>query len=296
MPLKLTNEIDRVEGITREEFQEKYMIPAKPVIIRHFYGKDAPLYKKWTFDYFKKELGHLEVGVFDVEGEERKDDRSYKSAHTTMKFGEYIDLILSGPTTRRLFLFNVFKHKKDLFNDFEFPDVADNVLKMLPFAFFGGKGSLTRIHRDMDNSNVFLTELQGRKRIVLFDPKYSTLLYRYPFGTHTSVDINNPDYDRYPGLHYVEGIDCFIEPGDTIFMPAGWWHHIEYHAPGLGFSMRSLSPHWTTRLRGLYQVGVLTHLDDAIRVVLKDKWHKIKTNMADKRAQAELQKLRSALG
>jgi ribosomal protein L16 Arg81 hydroxylase len=288
MPLKLTDNIDRVEGITREEFQQKYMIPAKPVIIKHFYGKYAHIYSKWTFDWFKQELGHIDVGIYDVEGEKRKDDRSYKGANNTMKFGDYLDLIQKGPTTRRLFLFNVFKHKKELFNDFEFPDVADNVLKMLPFAFFGGEGGVTRIHRDMDNSNVFLTELHGKKRVVLFDPKYSTLLYRYPFGTHTSVDINNPDYDRYPGLHHVEGIDCYIEAGDTIFMPSGWWHHIEYHSAGMGFSMRSLSPHWSTRLRGLYQVGVLTHLDDAIRFVLKDNWHKMKTKMAEKRASAQL--------
>jgi hypothetical protein len=288
MPLKLTDSIDRVEGITRKEFQENYMIPAKPVIIKNFYGKDAPLYTKWTFDWFKQELGHLDVGVFDIEGEKRKDDRSYKGSNNTMKFGDYLDLVQAGPTTRRLFLFNVFKYKKDLFNDFEFPDVADNVLKRLPFAFFGGEGGVTRIHRDMDNSNVFLTELYGRKRVVLFDPKYSTLLYRYPFGTHTSVDINNPDYDRYPGLHHVKGIDCYIEAGDTLFMPAGWWHHIEYHSAGMGFSMRSLSPHWSSRLRGLYQVGVLTHLDEAIRFFLKDNWHKMKTNMADKRALSKL--------
>ena len=37
----------------------------------------------------------------------------------------------------------VFEEKKELFEDFEFPDVADNVLKMLPFAFFGGEGAVT---------------------------------------------------------------------------------------------------------------------------------------------------------
>ncbi len=284
MPLKLTNEIDRVEGITREEFQKNYMRAGRPVIVKHFYGADAPLYSKWTFDYFKNALGDIEVGVYDVEGKKRKEDRSYKGTNDSMKFGEYLDLVQREPTSKRLFLFNVFKYKKDLFDDFEFPDVADNVLKFLPFAFFGGQGAVTRIHRDMDNSNVFLTELAGRKRVVLFDPKYSTLLYRYPFGVHTSVDINNPDYERYPGLDKVEGIDTYIEAGDTVFMPSGWWHHIEYETAGIGFSMRSLSPFFSTRMRGLYQVGLLTHMDEVIRFVLGDKWHGMKTKMADKRA------------
>lgn len=288
MSLKLIDGIDRVDGITREEFQEKYMKPQKPVIIKHFYGEESPIYTKWTFDYFKKELGHVDVGVYDVEGEERKDDRSYKGANNFMKFGDYIDLVTTQPTSKRLFLFNVFKHKKDLMNDFEFPDVADKVFKFLPLAFFGGQGAVTRIHRDMDNSNVFLTELVGKKRVVLFDPKYSKLLYQYPFGTHTSIDINNPDYDRYPGLKKVVGHDSIIEAGDTLFMPSGWWHHIEYNSAGLGFSMRSLSPYMSNRLRGLYQIGVLTHLDEAFRFVLKDKWFAMKTKIADKRAAAAM--------
>ena len=64
MPLQLIkNGVDYIEGVTRQEFQKKYMVPQKPVIVKHFFGKDAPLYQKWTFDYFKQELGDLEVGI-----------------------------------------------------------------------------------------------------------------------------------------------------------------------------------------------------------------------------------------
>ena len=290
MALKLIDGIDRVEGITREEFQKKYMKPQKPVIIKHFYGADSPIYTKWTFEYFRKELGDLEVGVFDKEGTKRKDDRSYKGAPVKMKFSEYLDMVQAGPTSKRLFLFNVFKHKKELFNDFEFPNVADKVLKFIPMAFFGGEGAVTRIHRDMDNSNVFLTELSGTKRVVLFDPKYSDLLYRYPFSTHTSIDINNPDYEKFPGLKKVVGYDCTINAGDTIFMPAGWWHHIEYKSAGIGFAIRSLGPTMSDLLRGIYQIGFLTHVDEVGRFLLKDKWFDMKKNIAKKRAESALAK------
>ncbi|MEL6925123.1 MAG: cupin-like domain-containing protein, partial [Bacteroidota bacterium] len=182
-----------------------------------------------------------------------------------------------------------FKHKKELLEDFKFPNLADNVLGFMPFAFFGGEGGVTRIHHDMDMSNVFLTEVAGKKRVVLFSPKYNELLYRYPFGVHTSVDINNPDYDRYPGLHKVKGYDFFIEAGDTVFMPSGWWHHIEYASGGIGMAMRSLSPYYGTRLRGLYNVGVLTHVDELMKKMLGQRWVNYKTNVADKRATAALQ-------
>lgn len=284
MALTLTRQIERIDRTDRAHFQENYMRPQRPVIIRHFYGEKAPLYSKWTFDYFKENLYDVEVGVFDGENSANIEDRSYKGAPEKMKFGEYLELIQREPTRKRLFLFNVFKHQKSLFDDFAFPDVADHVLKFLPFAFFGGAGAVTRIHRDMDNSNVFLTELAGRKRVVLFHPKYSKLLYRYPFGTHTSIDINDPDYDRFPGLKFVQGYETILEPGDTLFMPAGWWHHIEYMTPGLGFSIRSLSPYISDRMRGLYQVGLLTHLDEVFRYMLGARWFSIKKSITQRRA------------
>lgn len=290
MSIKLSNAIDRKDSINRKTFQEAYMLPQKPVIIRNFYGADAPVYT-WSLDYFKEILGHLEVGVYDAEAEDRQDDRSYKGAPMTMKFGDYINLIQSGPTSRRLFLFNVFKHKKELLDDFQFPDIANHVLGFLPFAFFGGAGAITRIHRDMDNSNVFLTELIGEKRVVLFPPEQSSLLYRYPFSTHTSIDVNAPDFEQYPGLRYAEGLDFTLKAGETLFMPAGWWHHIEYKTAGMGFAMRSLSPYLKDRMRGLLQVGLLTHLDDLFRWTFQDKWFAYKKQLAQKRAEEAIRQL-----
>jgi hypothetical protein len=288
MALDLSLPIDRVENITRAEFQRKYMRPQKPVIIKHLYGKDAPIYNKWSFEYFQQELGDIEVGVYDVEGKERKDDRSYKKAEDTMNFGDYLDMIQKGETTRRLFLFNVFKHKKELRDDFHFPDIADYVIRQLPLAFFGGKNAVTRIHQDMDMSNVFLTEVVGKKRVVLFSPEYSRLLHRYPFGVHTSVDINNPDYNKFPGLKKVKGYDFEIEAGDTLFMPSGYWHHIEYLQPSIGVSVRSLAPTLRMRVQGLANVGLLTHIDEMLRWGMGEKWFAIKKRIADKRAEEAL--------
>ncbi len=281
--IDLSIPIDRVENITREEFQTKYMIPQKPVIIKHMYGADAQVYK-WTFDYFANELGNIEVGVFDDESEERKDDRSYKSAGKKMKFGDYLSLIQERPTTKRLFLFNVFKHKKELHQHFKFPKIADKVVEFLPLAFFGGQGAITRIHRDMDNSCVFLTELVGSKRVVMFAPEHSKKLYQYPFSTHTSIDVNNPDWEKYPELANIKGYDCTLNAGETVFMPAGYWHHIEYNTAGLGFAVRSLSPHVSDRLVGFWQVGIMTHLDELLNKVMGEKWFNWKKKAAARRA------------
>lgn len=290
--MNLTTAIDRVENITREDFEKRYLRPQKPVIIKNFF-EEAPLYSKWTYDYFIESIGEIEVGVYDDEKTVRKDDRSYKSADMNMPFGDYLRLIQEGSTTKRIFLFNIFKHMPELREDFHFPKTTNKYIKKLPFVFFGGKGAVTRIHQDMDFSNVFLTEITGKKRVILFHPKYSKHLYRYPFGVHSSVDPLNPDFEKYPAMEFAEGFDITLNKGETLFMPSGYWHHIVYEESSFGLAIRSLSPRWSQRLRGGLNVGVLTHIDELMRYTFGRRWFLWKVATIKRRGDAIVAKERN---
>lgn len=282
MALDFSKEIDVVEEISFQDFQENYMRPQIPLKFKNLLS-ESEANRKWSPEYFKKELGHISVGVFDNDSHYL--DRSYKQAPKTMLFGDYIDLTLAGPTDARLHLFNMFKYKPELKNDFEYPtDLVKNIVRGFPFAFFGGEGSVARIHRDMDNANVFLTEFWGKKHIALFAPEYDEFLYRYPYTTHTGIDIENPDYDKYPALQYVKGSHTILEKGETLFMPCKYWHHIRYMSPGIGMSFRSLGNVKNT-LDGWIQAGIVSTIDDGMRVITGDWWFQKKTEMAEKRAK-----------
>ena len=47
------------------------------------------------------------------------------------------------------------------------------------------------------------------------------------------VDLRNPDFDRFP--RFREALKTAqvaeLEPGDAIFIPSMWWHHVEALAP-----------------------------------------------------------------
>lgn len=281
MPLDYLKQIETADTIDYQEFQQKYFIPQIPVKIKNLLS-DAPANGKWTPSYLSDRIGNIEVGVFN--NNPNLLDRSQKSAPQKMKFSDYVDLISAGPTDARLHLFNMFKHLPELKNDFEFPHVADNIIKALPFAFIGGEGSGARLHRDMDNANVFLTEFYGRKKVVLFGPEYDKLLYKYPFTTHSAVDVSNPDYEKFPGLHFVKGQQTILEKGETLFMPAKYWHHIEYLSVGIGMSFRSLGSIANTA-EGVFQTSVVSTIDDAARLVLGDSWHHFKSEIAQSRAE-----------
>lgn len=287
MRLNIQQNIDVVQGITRSEFEKNYYYPQKPVVIKGLMDP-FPAGKKWNFQFFKEEMGDMEVGIFD--GALEKVDRSYKEPHYYLKFREYLEEIEKGPTKKRLFLFNPFKHNKKLMDDFEFPKICSGFLRSFPFMFFGGDGSVTRAHQDMDMSCVFLTQFTGRKRVVLFDPKYSNLLYRFPYNVHTAVNVDQPDFEKFPGLKYVEGQEVILEYGDTLFMPSGWWHHIEYLGSGFSMSLRCLSPYAKDWIKGGWNVAVNTNFDDLMLKTKGEKWFKYKEQLAFERANKAIEK------
>lgn len=292
MAIDYTQSIPRVKmaDLTAERFTEEFLLPNKPVVIEGFL-KDSPAYTKWTMDFFRREMGKIKVGIFDdIPG---KEDRSYKAPDLYMPFGDYLDLIEKEPTNKRIFLFNLFKHRPDLKNDFTFPDLPVRWNKKFRFTFFGGKDSVVRIHQDMDMANVYLTQFHGAKKVILFDPSYSDLLYRYPFGVHSSVDIEKPDYDKYPGLAHVKGYETTITNGETLFIPSGYWHHIVYKDGGFAMALRSWSPQRNLAVRGLANVTVLTHVDEIMRNLFGKTWFNYKKNQTFKRANRRINKLKT---
>ncbi|HRJ31190.1 MAG TPA: cupin-like domain-containing protein [Cyclobacteriaceae bacterium] len=292
MPLDITTPVPVVDGttITREAFQREFYKPQKPVVLRGLW-KQYPAYTKWTMDFFRQSMGNIEVGLFG----NRKEDlsKTLQVPNAVMRFDEYLNLIEREPTDLRLFLFPVFKHKPELLKDFDYPKIASGYVK-IPFMFFGPANSIVRMHQDIDMSNVFLTQFHGRKRVVLFAPDQSELLYRLPFNVHSTVDVDHPDYDTYPGLNYVKGMSTVIEHGDTIFMPSGYWHHIEYLDGGFGLSVRTLPYGLSMKARGLWNLTVQRTTDNIMRKLNDEKWFAFKKQLAYKRADKVIQGLSMA--
>ena len=41
------------------------------------------------------------------------------------------------------------------------------------------------------------------------------------------VELENPDYKRFPRLRDLRGFEALVGPGDLIFIPNCWWHQVE---------------------------------------------------------------------
>jgi hypothetical protein len=289
MQVLVSENYPTVYSVYDQEFKNNFLIPEKPCIIKNWLD-NYEAYHKWTYSFFRELAGDVSVGVFDNSPAYR--NKSFKKAHRQMRFSEYLDHIEQGPTDIRLFLFDLIKHKPKLKYDFFYPEIDTFFLRSFPFLFFGGTGSSVRLHQDMDFSNVFLMQFQGIKRVVLFHPQYSRLLYRMPFNVHSEIDLAKPDDMKYPGLEHVNGVEFILYPGDTLFIPSGYWHYIEYIEGGFSMSLRSLSSNLSNIITGLTNVAIKTHIDEMLSWMFKERWTNYKIKLSRHRANKEIELLK----
>lgn len=273
--------VDRRAGLTRQEFAAEYLLPSKPVVFTDLI--DAwPAKSKWTIEFFKEKYGQLQVPV--VSNNYSKPGKGYMTPDMVVPLREYLERLEQGPTDLRLFLFNIFRHAPELNQDFFIPDIMDGFIKEFPFMFFGGEGSKVALHYDIDLSHVFLNQFHGRKRVVLFGPEQSKHLYQHPFTVASYVDVNNPDYEKYPALRKAKGYETILEPGETVFMPCGYWHYIEYTDGGYSMSLRA-NESYVRRAQGLWNIARHYVVDKGMNKIMGDDWRKLKEGMAKRRAE-----------
>ena len=282
--------IDVVEDISKEDFREKYLLPRKPVVIRNM-AKKWPAYQKWTMEYIKEVVGDVEVPLYD--SSKADPAAPINSSAMKMKFGEYIDLIQREPTNLRIFFFDPIKNAKKLLEDYISPkELMGGFLDKYPSMFFGGKGSETFLHYDIDMAHIFHTHFNGRKKILLFDNKWKERLYLLPFATYALEDYNiaKPDFEKFPALNGIEGIECYLEHGDTLFMPTGWWHYMEYLDGSFSISLRAWDKSWAVKAQSLWNLTIQRNFDNFMKGKFKKKYMDWKEKKAVERANKALKK------
>ena len=290
----LLQPVDVVETISPEEFKEKYYLPQYPVVIRDL-AKSWPAYTKWNWDYFKEVVGDKRVGIYNNIKSDAYTPINKADEYTS--FGNYVDMIREGPAAWRIFLFNIFNHAPQLINDFTWPDhLMKDFVRRVPMLFTGGKGSVTHLHFDIDLSHILHTQFLGKKRVLLFPYTERFKLYRKPFEVLSMVDFTNYsdpvnskiDRTEFPAIEFANGLEVILEHGDTLFMPGGYWHHMEYLESGFAMSLRALQPSLSRKLKGAWNITGMRYFDTFMKKTVPIWWYNYKKDLSFKAAKKEL--------
>ena len=263
--------ITRVKNISKEEFVKNFYKPQRPVLIEEL-TKDWPAYEKWDIDYIQSLAGEQVVPLYN--NEPTKGRKKSVVPAKKMRLYDYLEILKSEPTDLRMFFYNVLQKMPELTRDFSYPDIGLPFFKKLPVMFFGGKGSKVLAHYDMDLADLLHVHFHGHKRVTLFAPDQARHLYKVPFTVHNLevIDMDNPDFDKYPALQLAEGISVDMKHGDALYMPSGYWHYITYLDGGFSITLRAF-PRKVKKLGKLFSnLLFMRNFENLMRYAMGQQW------------------------
>lgn len=102
-------------------------------------------------------------------------------------------------------------------------------------------GNRVTVPAHFDESMNVACVVAGRRRFTLFPPEQVANLYVGPLdfaptgAAMSLVPCDAPDFERFPRFRQALAAACVaeLEPGDAIFIPTLWWHHVESLDPTL---------------------------------------------------------------
>ena len=255
--MRILGDVQRVAGITPEEFRARFADRDVPVVIAGGV-RDWPAVERWNADYLSELLGTTLVrhklssthqhpdfhqptlgGMF-ARGESRFVD--LLTAMTTGPRAERSRRIFTGDEQfvlqRRDGVTTLAPELAPLYSDVKLPALFDPERLYTVWAWFSGPGVRTWLHYDNNGCHNLNGQILGQKTCLLFAPEQLTRVYPFPLeGTNpahncAAVDVEAPDLAAHPEFAQAEAWRAELGPGDLLFIPV-WWLHTFSHTGDL---------------------------------------------------------------
>lgn len=220
--------IERRPYVTRDEFFARYLRANRPVILMDRMN-DWPAMTRWSPDYFKQVCGEETVQVMTGRESDPEYELHSDLRRSTMRFGDYVDKVVNAGQTNDFYLvaqneFMRTEGARKLHDDITpFPEYLDERRDGFVFMWFGPCGTVTPLHHD--TADILLAQIAGRKRVTLIPATQKSLVYNH-IGVFGQVDCERPDLIRHPLYRYAQKAVFDLNPGEALFIPVGWWHHV----------------------------------------------------------------------
>lgn len=226
--MKTPQRIDRITHPGVDVFEREYVCRSRPVIVRDLIGCPAA---RWTPEYLCSVIGGKTVnvatsatGAFDY----REGGPAYQTRE--MPFSRAVDLMRFDDSGEKYYVMQRSIHHEfpELTDDVSTPTLVDPCELDVVNLWVGSAGNVTPLH--FDRSNNLLFQAYGHKIVRIYSPEHTPYLYPLPEWSQcahvSSVDLEHPDLSRFPLIEEPKPFEAFLAAGDTLFLPAFWWHHV----------------------------------------------------------------------
>jgi hypothetical protein len=219
-------------------FVRDHLGPGRPLIVRGALD-DSPWAPPWDLSTLAERFGDRPVTLTGSRFSITRITtlRKYIERHTGDQVTDeppYVRWFVRQDTGRRPWADDVFGQLADDWvvpewlpdRDYVFPPTTGTVeVARHPFPakglFICGRGGRTRMHSDPWATDACLCQLTGRKRLIMYPPGVNGV--EVAGGTLISGSGLNEIEDPRWGDVKPE-IDEVLEPGDILYIPAGWYH------------------------------------------------------------------------
>jgi hypothetical protein len=213
----------------RVDFVRDVVAASRPLVMG---GKPRGFRKlpRWTPEGLATRLGSrlVEVAasptdVFDYGAEERRYDVA------EMRFDRLVERVTQPvPGEPRLYLMQQpLRRFPELERELTLPRGLTRT-PVLRHLWLGAAGNCTPLHYDTAH-NLF-AQIHGRKRFTVFEPGEGPRLFPHALSSrhpHVSrVDPERPDLAAFPAFAGARASEVVLEPGELLFLPARYWHHV----------------------------------------------------------------------
>lgn len=237
------NNIERRSGLTEKELRRDYFLANRPVILTDI-ANDWPALTKWTPDFFKHHYGDVEVEVQYGRGADPNYEQNKLKLRRNIRLGDFIDDVQRAGSSNEMYM----TANNEALKTGPLASLVDDIgtlpsylnpdrVKQDTFLWLGPAGTVTPLHHD----TVHLLHLQivGRKRWRFVSPMQTPYVYNFN-QVFSQVNLEAPDLERHPLFAHATVIDSVVEPGEAIFLPLAWWHHVRSLDTCISLSLSNL--------------------------------------------------------
>lgn len=248
LPLRLLRTLGADRGIERrkelgsEEFFAHYAANNVPVLLPDF-AEGWPALERWELSYFAERFGEVEIGITDQREDDPDYDRNAAQHAKSVPLREFVRRIEDAGESND---FYAVAHNRNMARP-ELAPLLDDIdcskgfldpkrLASSSALWLGPAGTVTPFHHD--TSDILFLQVKGRKRFALASPAEEAL-WNDAFQMYAQVDPED-DWSEVDGLRDVKLHWVELGPGDALFIPVGWWHHVRALTPSVSLAMNGL--------------------------------------------------------
>lgn len=220
--------IQRCGALSHAEFHQQFAKPRRPVVLTSAVHA-WPARKRWSASFFQHRHGHRMV--------------TCRGTSTPVRLDDYIDGLDASSFERPA------PYLRNLDIQTDWPELVPDITPRMSYSqpdwlssrllpsrwprprhlnqlFISGRGTSISLHYDDWMTHNIVSNIVGEKEFLLFEPDHGSFLYprKDEYLVSGIPDPFNVDPGAFPLFTQARSMSVTIGPGESLFVPCGWWH------------------------------------------------------------------------